>query len=101
VRERTNIIGIQKALGAKNYFVLLQFLFEAIFLSILGGILGLLIVLVLVVIISNTTSFALILTFKNVVLGIGVSGLIGLIAGIVPAWSASRLDPVEAMRTGT
>jgi putative ABC transport system permease protein len=100
VRERTSIIGIQKALGAKNYFVLLQFLFEAIFLSILGGILGLLIVLSLVLIISNTTSFHLILTFKNVILGIGVSGVIGLIAGIVPAWSASRLNPVVAMRTG-
>jgi putative ABC transport system permease protein len=100
VRERTSIIGIQKALGAKNYFVLLQFLFEAIFLSILGGILGLLIVLTLVLIISNTTSFHLILTFKNIILGIGVSAIIGLIAGIVPAWAASRLDPVDAMRTG-
>lgn len=100
VRERISIIGIQKALGAKNYFVLLQFLFEAVFLSLLGGILGLLIVLILVLIISNTTDFHLILTFKNILLGIGVSGIIGLIAGIVPAWSASRLDPVEAMRTG-
>jgi putative ABC transport system permease protein len=100
VKERTSIIGIQKALGAKNYFVLLQFLFEAIFLSLLGGILGLLIVLTLVLIISNTTDFHLILTLKNILLGIGVSGTIGLIAGIIPAWSASRLDPVEAMRTG-
>lgn len=100
VKERTSIIGIQKALGAKNYFVLLQFLFEAVFLSLLGGILGLLIVLILVLIISNTTGFHLILTLKNIMLGIGVSAIIGLIAGIVPAWSASRLDPVEAMRTG-
>jgi putative ABC transport system permease protein len=99
VKERTSIIGIQRALGAKNYFVLLQFLFEAIFLSLLGGILGLLIVLTLVLIISNTTDFHLILTFGNIVLGIGVSAIIGLIAGIVPAWAASRLDPVEAMRT--
>jgi len=100
VKERTSIIGIQKALGAKNYFVLLQFLFEAVFLSLLGGFLGLLIVLSLVLIISNTTDFHLILTFKNIILGIGVSAIIGLIAGIVPAWAASRLDPVEAMRTG-
>ena len=100
VKERTSIIGIQKALGAKNYFVLFQFLFEAVFLSLLGGILGLLIVLILVLIISNTTDFHLILTFKNIILGIGVSATIGLIAGIVPAWAASRLDPVEAMRTG-
>lgn len=100
VRERTNIIGIQKALGAKKFFILFQFLFEAIFLSLIGGILGLLIILILTVIISNTTSFHLILTQSNILLGIGVAALIGLIAGIVPAYSASKLDPVEAMRTG-
>jgi putative ABC transport system permease protein len=101
VKERTNIIGIQKALGAKNYFILLQFLFEAIFLSLIGGIFGLIIILILTIIISNTTDFQLLLTEGNVMLGIGVSGIIGLIAGIVPAYSASKLDPVEAMRTGT
>jgi len=70
VKERTSIIGIQKALGAKNYFVLLQFLFEAIFLSLIGGIVGLIIVFILVMIISNTTSFNLILTTGNVFLGV-------------------------------
>lgn len=99
VKERTNIIGIQKALGAKNYFILLQFLFESVFLSLIGGIVGLLIVIILVLIVSNTTSFHLIITTGNVFLGIGVSALIGLIAGIIPAFSASRLNPVEAMRT--
>ena len=101
VRERTNIIGIQKALGAKNYFILCQFLFEAIFLSLIGGVFGLLIILILTTIVSNTTSFHLILTQGNIILGIGVSAIIGLISGILPANSASRLDPVEAMRTGT
>jgi putative ABC transport system permease protein len=99
VRERVSIIGIQKALGAKNYFILFQFLFEAIFLSLIGGIIGLIIVLALTLIVSNTTSFHLILTAKNIFLGAGVSILIGLVSGIIPAYSASRLDPVEAMRT--
>ncbi len=101
VRERTNIIGIQKALGAKNYFILLQFLFEAVFLSLIGGFFGLMIIFLLTIIVSNTTDFTLILTQGNVFLGIGVSAIIGLIAGIVPAFSAAKLDPVEAMRTGT
>ena len=101
VKERTDIIGIQKALGAKNYFILLQFLFEAIFLSLIGGIVGLLIIFILTIIVSNTTEFNLILTQGNVFLGVGVSAIIGLVSGIIPAFSASKLDPVEAMRTGT
>ncbi|MDD4602401.1 MAG: ABC transporter permease [Bacteroidales bacterium] len=100
VRERTNIIGIQKALGAKNYFILFQFLFEAIFLSLIGGIVGLLIILILTLIISSTTDFTLVLTQSNLLLGISVSVIIGLISGIWPAYSASKLNPVEAMRTG-
>ncbi len=100
VKERTNIIGIQKALGAKNYFILLQFLFEAVFLSLIGGIFGLLIILLLTILVSSFTSFHLILSQGNIFLGIGVSAIIGLISGIIPAYSASKLDPVEAMRTG-
>jgi len=98
VKERTNQIGIQKSLGAKNYFVLLQFLFEAIFLSIMGGIVGLLIVFLLSVGISSGTSFEMSLSASNIILGLVVSGFIGLLSGFIPAWSASRLDPVEAMR---
>ncbi len=98
VKERTNQIGIQKSLGAKNYFVLLQFLFEAIFLSIMGGIVGLLIVFLLSIGISSATSFEMSLSAGNIILGLVVSGFIGLLSGFIPAWSASRLDPVEAMR---
>ncbi|MCF6359535.1 MAG: ABC transporter permease [Cyclobacteriaceae bacterium] len=96
VRERTNIIGIQKSLGAKNYFVLFQFLFESVFLSFLGGGIGLFLVFLLSLV--SLGSLELVLTLRNVALGIGVSVTIGMIAGIVPAAMAARMDPVEAIR---
>lgn len=99
VKERTGIIGIQKSVGAKNYVVLSQFLFEAIFLSVFGGIIGLLIVYSGTLIFSYMLEMELVLTLRNILIGVIVSALIGLLAGIIPAWSASRLDPVEAMRT--
>ncbi|MDX9905367.1 MAG: FtsX-like permease family protein, partial [Bacteroidales bacterium] len=99
VKERTRIIGIQKSMGAKNYFILLQFLFEAVFLSLLGGLLGLLIVFLLTFAISRSFDMELVLTIGNIILGITVSALIGFVSGLVPAWNASRLDPVEAMRS--
>ena len=98
VKERTNQIGIQKSLGAKNYFILVQFLFEAVFLSVMGGIVGLLIVYLLTFVVSSMFSFDLILTYGNVMLGLLVSAFIGLLSGFIPSWTASRLDPVEAMR---
>jgi putative ABC transport system permease protein len=99
VKERTRIIGIQKALGAKNYFILLQFLFEAIFLSLFGGILGLIIVFLLSFGVSQAFDMDLTLTQANILLGIFVSAFIGFVSGLVPSWNASRLDPVEAMRS--
>jgi putative ABC transport system permease protein len=98
VKERTHIIGIQKSLGAKNYFILFQFLFEAIFLSLLGGGIGLLLVY-LITILVPTGSLELVLSIKNIILGLGVSSIIGMVSGIVPAALAARLDPVIAIRT--
>jgi putative ABC transport system permease protein len=100
VKERTNLIGIQKSLGAKNAFILFQFLFEAILLSLFGGIIGLLLVWIIALVLTHTLDFEFVLGMQNVILGTGLSALIGLISGILPAITASKLDPVEAIRTG-
>lgn len=99
VKERTTQIGIQKSLGAKRYFILIQFLFEAIFLSIIGGIVGLVLVYGLTLLAGSLFSFNLVLTLTNVSIGVIVSAIIGLVSGFIPAFIASRLDPVEAMRS--
>jgi len=100
VKERTNLIGIQKALGAKNKFILFQFLFEAVILSLFGGIIGMFLVWLIAIVLTYAVDFDFVLSFTNVLIGSGLAIFIGLIAGIIPAISASRLDPVEAIRTG-
>ncbi len=97
VKERTNIIGIQKSLGAKNYFILFQFLFEAVFLSVLGGGIGILLVFLLTLIPQETMK--VVLSWSNIILGFGVSAVIGMLSGIIPAVLASNLDPVVAIRS--
>ena len=101
VKERTNLIGIQKSLGAKNKFILFQFLFEAVILSLIGGLIGLILVFVVSVMASSFSGdFNFVLSPWNMFLGTAISAIIGLISGIIPAISASKLDPVEAIRTG-
>jgi len=101
VKERTSLIGIQKSLGAKNRFILFQFLFEAVILAVIGGLIGLVLVWGVSLVASQFTGdFEFILSPMNMFIGTAVSAVIGLISGIIPAISASKLDPVEAIRTG-
>ena len=97
VKERTKIIGLQKALGAKSKFILLEFLFEASVLSLIGGVIGLLIIYGLTFVVSKAFDFNLVLSIGNIFTGMMISIVIGLIAGVVPARTAAHLDPVTAM----
>lgn len=98
VTERTREIGLRRALGARRVRVLMQFIIEAVLLCIFGGVIG-------VVLAFGATALARFLTFPAqvpmwaVFLSLGMSGGIGLLSGIYPAWRASRLDPAVALRS--
>ena len=104
VKERTNIIGIKKALGAKSMFILLEFLVESVILCMIGGIFGILAVLLesyLMGIVMKKyydMDFAFILTFKNMAIGLSISIVLGVVFGFIPAYLASRMKPVDAIR---
>jgi putative ABC transport system permease protein len=97
VTERTFEIGLRKALGATRKQVLLQFLIESSFLTTFGGVLGLLLAFGIVWVISATTPVTMTVTIVYVFLSLAVSGGIGVISGVYPAFKASRLDPIVAL----
>ena len=99
VKERTHLIGIEKSLGAKNWFIMMEFLSEAVFLSLMGGVAGLIIVYLLTFVASAVADVEIYLTLANIMKGIAISVSIGLISGIIPAYLASQLSPVEAIRS--
>jgi putative ABC transport system permease protein len=98
VKERTNQIGIQKALGAKSYFILIEFLTEAILLCLVGGFIGMLCVAGSAELAEKALDFNVYMSFRNIVTGIAVSVGIGVLSGFIPARTAARLNPVDAMR---
>jgi putative ABC transport system permease protein len=99
VKERTNLIGIQKSLGARNYFILLQFLFESIAMCLMGGLAGLGLVYIVALIFRLAFGMTIVVSIGKVIGTFVISTLLGLISGIIPAWMASRLNPVEAIRS--
>jgi putative ABC transport system permease protein len=99
VRERTPQIGLKKALGAKRSTILAEFLLESAFLCILGGLIGLLLVFILTKIVSIGIGFPLFISLDIMLLAIGICIIVGVMAGIIPASIAARMDPVVAIRS--
>ena len=98
VRERTKEIGIRKALGARQSQILAQFLIEAVIITSLGGVLGLAISYLGTLLITYITDFNVILGLDAVLLSLVFSLTIGVVFGLYPAYTASKLEPVEALR---
>jgi putative ABC transport system permease protein len=99
VKERTSQIGLKKAIGAKSHIILIEFLLEAAFLCLIGGLIGLLLVLGLTKILSGAFNFPIYISTSNLVVAISICFVVGVLAGIIPAIIAARLNPVVAIRS--
>src|SRR6202000_1092023 len=99
VRERTSQIGLKKAIGAKKAVILIEFLLESAFLCIIGGIIGLAAVFVLTLIFSSVLSFHVFIPLNIIVMAVFICLFTGVLAGIIPAFIAARMDPVVAIRS--
>jgi putative ABC transport system permease protein len=98
VTERTREIGVRKALGARRQEILVQFLAEAAFLTSIGGVLGIICGSVIGVAVNLATGFPISLPWWSFAMGLGFSASVGIFFGMMPAFRASRLDPIEALR---
>jgi len=98
VTERTREIGIRMAIGAKGRHVMLQFLFEAVTLSIVGGLIGVLLGVGISSLVAKFLNWPIVVSTASIVLSFGVAGTVGVTFGFFPALKASRLDPIEALR---
>jgi putative ABC transport system permease protein len=98
VTERTREIGVRKSMGARRVEILWQFLLEAVFLTSLGGVLGIIVGTSIALLINWLTGFPVSLPWWSFAIGIGFSASVGIFFGMIPAIRASRLDPIEALR---
>jgi putative ABC transport system permease protein len=99
VLERTREIGIRKALGARERDIWVQFLAEASVLTFAGGIIGVIMGWVISIIVGSVTSMSTLVSPSIIIMAVSVSVAIGLFFGFYPAWNASRLNPIEALRS--
>ena len=98
VTERTREIGLRKALGAKSKVIIAQFLAEAVVLTLLGGLIGMVVGIIISYIAAHFMSLPFTISIGAIVLAIGVSAIIGIIFGWFPAQKAAKLSPIEALR---
>ena len=98
VTERTREIGIRMAIGAKGRHVLMQFLFEAVTLAIVGGLIGVAIGVAASLGVGHFLKWPIVVTPASVALSFGVAAFVGIFFGFYPARKASRLDPIDALR---